>query len=313
MNKIAVIGSMNVDLVSRVPRFLLPGETLQGLSFQVFPGGKGGNQAVAAARLTDEVLMLGKLGDDANGAMYREVLRDSGIIDSCVETEPHTQTGGTVIEVDASTGDNRIIYFPGANMMVDPAQIERHWEELLRYDIFLLQLEIPMDTVAHAIKRLHEAGKIIILDPAPAQPLPHGLLPLVTYVTPNEVELGLLTGLSAKTEQELILAARRLVQMGAPAVIAKAGKLGAYLVTSDSLEHFSGFTVEAVDTTAAGDSFNAGLAAALGQGIDAQNAISYANAVGAISTLSAGAQQAMPSRRAVEDFIHQHNLKGEEQ
>ena len=300
---IAIIGSMNVDLVSRVPRFLLPGETLQGLDFHVYPGGKGGNQAVAAARLTSGVVMLGKLGDDANSQLYRQVFRDNGIISDCVETHAGINTGTAVIEVDTSTGDNRIVYIPGANSFVDRAQVDRHWERLTRCDIFLLQLEIPMDTVRYAIDRLCRAGKTVILDPAPAVALPVGLLGQCDVVTPNEVELALLTGLPAGTPEQMLAAGRQLLKSGVKNVVIKAGRQGAYLVNQETERLFPGFAVKAVDTTAAGDSFNAGLAAALAQGRTLPEAVPYANAVGALSTTAAGAQGAMPTRAQTEDFL----------
>lgn len=300
---IAIIGSMNVDLVSRVPRFLLPGETLQGLDFHVYPGGKGGNQAVAAARLTSGVVMLGKLGDDANSQLYRQVFRDNGIISDCVETHAGINTGTAVIEVDTSTGDNRIVYIPGANSFVDRAQVDRHWERLTRCDIFLLQLEIPMDTVRYAIDRLCRAGKTVILDPAPAVALPVGLLGQCDVVTPNEVELALLTGLPAGTPEQMLAAGRQLLKSGVKNVVIKAGRQGAYLVNQEMERLFPGFAVKAVDTTAAGDSFNAGLAAALAQGRTLPEAVPYANAVGALSTTAAGAQGAMPTRAQTEDFL----------
>ncbi len=300
---IAIIGSMNVDLVSRVPRFLLPGETLQGLDFHVYPGGKGGNQAVAAARLTSGVVMLGKLGDDANSQLYRQVFRDNGIISDCVETHAGINTGTAVIEVDTSTGDNRIVYIPGANSFVDRAQVDRHWERLTRCDIFLLQLEIPMDTVRYAIDRLRRAGKTVILDPAPAVALPEGLLGQCDVVTPNEVELALLTGLPAGTPEQMLAAGRQLLKRGVKNVVIKAGRQGAYLVNQEMERLFPGFAVKAVDTTAAGDSFNAGLAAALAQGRTLPEAVPYANAVGALSTTAAGAQGAMPTRAQTEDFL----------
>ena len=308
--KIAVIGSMNVDLVSRVPRFLLPGETLEGYDFHVYPGGKGGNQAVAASRLTEGVVMLGKLGDDANSLLYWNAFKENGIDASCVQTEKDINTGTAVIEVDTSSGDNRIVYIPGANRRVDISQVEAHWEKLRACDIFLLQLEIPMDTVVYAIKRLHAAGKTVILDPAPAVVLPEGLLPLCDYVTPNEVELSLLTGLPCDTREQRVKAGRRLLEMGVRQVILKAGKQGAFLIRKGEERLFPGFQVKAVDTTAAGDSFNAGLAAALAAGKTVEEAVFYANAVGALSTLGAGAQGAMPTKIQVEDFIKAYE-KGE--
>lgn len=303
MKKIAVIGSMNVDLVSRVPRFLMPGETLRGLDFQVFTGGKGGNQAVAASRLLPGVMMLGKLGDDQNGAIYQRALDDSGIDDRCVETVPGVVNGTTVIEVADDSGDNRIIYFPGANLLVDRAQIDAHFEQLLACDVFLLQLEIPLDTVAYAAEKLHGAGKTVILDPAPAVPLPAGLLKHVDYITPNETELALLTGLDTGSRDHLIEAARKLNRMGAAAVIAKAGADGAYFVKGDELIHAPGFQVKTVDTTAAGDSFNAGFAAGLCRGMAVPKALRFANAVAALSTTGAGAQGAMPAYEAVTAFL----------
>ncbi len=310
MQKIAVIGSMNVDLVSRVPRFLMPGETLRGLDFQVFTGGKGGNQAVAASRLLPDVMMLGKLGDDQNGAIYHRALYDSGIDDRCVETVPGVVNGTTVIEVADDTGDNRIIYFPGANLLVDRAQIDAHWERLLACDVFLFQLEIPLDTVAYAAQKLHDAGKTVILDPAPAVPLEAALLASIDYITPNETELALLTGLDTTGRERLIKAAQRLHQMGAGAVIAKAGADGAYYVRGDEVIHAPGFKVATVDTTAAGDSFNAGFAASLCRGLDLPQALRYANAVAALSTTGAGAQGAMPSHEAVIAFLASYE-KGE--
>ncbi len=302
--KIAIIGSMNVDLVSRVPRFLLLGETLEGFDFHVYPGGKGGNQAVAASRLSPGVMMLGRLGDDANSALYWQAFRDNGIDASCVETERGLNTGTAVIEVDTGSGDNRIVYIPGANKRVDRAQVERHWDRLMGCDIFLMQLEIPLDTVEFSACRLHAARKTVILDPAPAAPLPDTLLHCVDILTPNEVELSLLTGMPAGTAEEIRLAALKMLSMGARAVVVKAGRHGAYLADSRGFRHFPGFLVEAVDTTAAGDSFNAGLAAALSRGMGITEALPYANAAGALSTLGAGAQGAMPTWEQVTGFIN---------
>lgn len=301
--RIAVIGSLNVDLVSRVPRFLLPGETLEGYDFHVFAGGKGGNQAVAASRLTSGVMMLGKLGDDANSALYSQAFEQNGINATCVATAPGINTGTAVIEVDTSTGDNRIIIIPGANRLVDPAYVDAHWQQLLQYDIFLLQLEIPLDTIHHTIRKLKEAGKTIILDPAPARALDAQLLAACDVVTPNEVELGLLTGLPTSTPEQLLAAGRELFKLGVPNVVLKAGRQGAWLINKQGETHFPGFVVQAVDTTAAGDSFNAGLAAALARGLPIQEAVPYANAVGALSTLAAGAQGAMPTTQQVADFL----------
>ncbi|HSK67686.1 MAG TPA: ribokinase [Candidatus Limnocylindria bacterium] len=306
MKGIAVIGSINVDLVSRVPRFLLPGETLEGYDFSVFPGGKGGNQSVAASRLGGRVMLMGKIGDDQNSAVYTKVFADNGIDASCVEVEPGVTTGVAVIEVDVSSGDNRIVYIPGANKRVDPAQVDRHWDRLMACDIFLMQLEIPMETTVHLARRLRAAGKTVILDPAPAVPLPDGLPAMCDYITPNEVELGLLTGMPTATAQERLAAGRRLLAMGARSVVLKAGPQGAYLIGEEGAEHFPGYKVNAVDTTAAGDTFNAAFASALARGLGPREAVPYANAAAALSTLAAGAQGAMPTREQADAFIAQN-------
>lgn len=304
MKRIAVIGSLNVDLVSRVPRFLLPGETLEGLDFHIYTGGKGGNQAVASSRLAKGVMMLAKLGDDANGALYRKVFLENGIDDTCVETVKGVNTGMGIGEVDASSGNNRFVNVPGTNKLVDIAQVDRHWEKLMAYDIFLLQLEIPMETVDYAIRRLHGAGKTVMLDPAPAtMPVAAETLRCVDYLTPNEVELGTLAGMETGSTDKLMEAALALHQKGVKTIVVKAGKRGAFLARGGSVRHFPAFVVEAVDTTAAGDSFNAGLASALSKGMEVEEAIKYANAAGALSTLKTGAQSALPDWEQVEAFI----------
>ena len=307
---IAVIGSLNVDLTSRVPRFLLPGETLQGLDFHTYAGGKGGNQAVAAARLREGVMMLGKLGDDTNSAVYWKAFSENGIDASCVMTEKGINTGIAVIEVDASTGNNRIILTPGANARVDAAQIDLNWDSISACDVFLLQLEIPLETNVHAIRRLRAAGKTIILDPAPAVPLPAEMLRMCDILTPNEVELAMLTGLPCETEEQMLKAGRELLASGVKKVVLKAGRRGAYLFEEGRAIRSPGFSVKAVDTTAAGDSFNAGLAAGLSDGMPIEDALRYANAVAALSTLGYGAQAAMPTRQEAEDFI-KANEKGD--
>ncbi|NLZ87873.1 MAG: ribokinase [Clostridiales bacterium] len=303
MKKIAVIGSMNIDLVSRVPAFLKPGESIRGLDYQVFHGGKGGNQAIAAARLGANVMMLAKVGPDAGGAAYTASMQDAGINVSCVEQTDSTNTGTAIIEVDAGSGDNRIVYHPGANLLVDTEQIDSHWQQLMAYDIFLLQLEIPLDTVQYAMEKLTAAGKTVILDPAPAAPLNRAMLSSPSYLTPNETELAILTGMPSDTPENIGQAGRALLKLGAKAVIVKAGKQGAFYIDDAGVRHAQGFRVDPVDTTAAGDSFNAGFAAALSHSMPLDEALRYANAVGALSTLGAGAQSAMPTVQAVAQFI----------
>ena len=302
MPSIGVLGSLNVDLTISLPRFHQPGETIHGTDFQVFTGGKGGNQAVAAAKLGVQTLMMGKLGADQNGDTYRKVMRNLGIAQDTVLTVEGTPSGVALIEVDA-TGENRIALVPGANYAVNRDMVDALFPSLLKCDILLMQLEIPMDTVEYAAQKWKAAGKPLLLDPAPAVPLGPDLLGAVSYLTPNETELQILTGMATDTEERVEKAARALLAQGVRCVIAKLGARGAMLVDSNQAVIVPGFSVNAVDTTAAGDSFNAGFAAALMEGKTPLEAVRFANAVAAISTTGMGAQSAMPNRAQVEAFL----------
>lgn len=302
VKKICVIGSLNIDLTIRLPRFHAPGETITGEAFDTYAGGKGGNQAVAAARLGTDVLMVGKLGEDSNGAFYRKAMEDNRVDASGVEAARGVPSGVALIEVDAR-GENRIAVVQGANALVDTAQIDRLMPKLLLYDIFLFQLEIPLDTVIYAAERLHRHGKLIIIDPAPAMPLPDSLLSSVDYITPNEGELALLTGLPTGSYDQVIEASRQLTARGARAVLAKMGARGAAYIDVSADFASPGIKVAAVDTTAAGDSFNAGFAVALANDMPIREAMRFANCVGALSTQGAGAQQAMPAMAQVREFL----------
>ncbi len=293
-----MIGSLNIDLTIRLPHFHAPGETIMGNSFNTYMGGKGGNQAVAAALLGSDVLMVGKVGKDGYGDLYRKELHAKGIDDSCVESAPETATGVALIEVD-TRGDNRIAIAPGANALVDREQIDRAMPTLLQYDFFMFQLEIPMDTVCYAAERLHGHGKRVVLDPAPAVPLPDSIYRNVDYITPNAVELAMLTGMPVGSRAEAEAAGRCLIQRGAKAIIAKLGGDGCLYIGKEEAIHAHGFSVKVVDTTAAGDSFNAGLTVALASGMDIRQALRLANAAGALSATGEGAQQAMPTMEKV--------------
>ncbi|MDR3050326.1 MAG: ribokinase [Oscillospiraceae bacterium] len=294
MKRICVVGSLNVDFTIILPRFHAPGETISGSDFAVYTGGKGGNQAVALGRLGADVAMAGRIGDDENGSLYRRILRQERVRDDFVSV-CDTPTGVALIEVDARTGDNRIALFSGANAQVDAAFIDRLWPALSAYDIFLMQFEIPMPTVLHAAEKIAGLGKTLIVDPAPAQPLPEALRRCAAYITPNETELALITGMPIGDQAQAQAAAQALCAQGARGVVAKLGAAGALLVTPEGAQHVPGFAVRAVDTTAAGDSFNAGFAFALAQGKSPLEATVFANAVGALSTTAMGAQAAMPS------------------
>lgn len=302
MSKLCVIGSLNTDLVARVARFPAPGETLRGASFATFPGGKGANQAVAAARLGAVVCLVGKLGEDAYGRSYLDHLKLEKVDISGLTLQPGVSSGVALIMIDES-GENTIVVVPGANSEVDSGYLRLHEPLLESHDLFLLQLEIPLDTVIRACRLLHHAGKRVILDPAPAISVPPEIYEYVDILTPNEHELETLTGMRSETLQEAIRAAAHLIEAGAKTVVVKRGRAGAVVVTAEGSNEVRGFEVSAVDTTGAGDAFNGGLAVALSEGMDTAAAVRFANAVGALTTTAVGAQSAMPRRAEVEKML----------
>lgn len=293
MKKCAVIGSINMDMVLSVPRFPAAGETLTGGNFQTVPGGKGANQAVALGRLGAPVRMAGRVGDDAFGRRYLDHFRRNGVDVRAVDAVAGTATGVADILVNAA-GENCIVIAPGANGLCDLEWLDRALEATADCEIFLLQLEIPLDTVAEAVRRLRKMGKTILLDPAPAVPLPENVLSAVDFLTPNETELKAVTsGLPEDVGIEERV--RHLVGGSGRVVVHKRGADGAYIGTRDGIEHVPGFSVRAVDTTAAGDTFNAGLAAGLAMGWPLRDAVRLANAAGALAVTAYGAQEGMPS------------------
>lgn len=309
MQKICVIGSLNMDLVVSVDRFPQPGETLLGKEFETFPGGKGANQGVAAGRLQSGVRMIGKVGDDIFGERIIKNMRDNGVVTAGLAIESGTPSGIAVIEVDGS-GENHIVIIPGANEKVNKDFLESSIDLLLENDIFLLQLEIPLLSVIFLAQKLWQFGKTVILDPAPAKRLPEEVFASVDYLTPNEKEISLLAERSVEDENDMENAARDLLDKGVGCVIIKAGKKGAYVIQkSKAMIHVPGFPVHAVDTTGAGDSFNAGLAVSLSRGRGLIESVKYANAVGALSTTAKGAQNAMPTDAQVLTFLKLHGCE----
>lgn len=302
MKKICVFGSLNVDMTLFVPRFNLPGETLTGTGMEIFTGGKGGNQAVACARLGAPVKMIGCLGDDANGAMYRDVMVKEGVDVSGLQICTGITSGVAFIEV-VPEGENRIALAVGANGRVTPEFARAHESEIAECGVYMTQLENPLEAIIEGMRLARKNGLQVVLDPAPARPLPDEIFALCDVVTPNETELSILTGMATETIEDAVTAARTLIQRGAKLVLNKRGAAGVLLVTADDYRMIPGFKVAAVDTTAAGDSFNAGLAVGLADGLAIDDAIRLANATGALSTTKAGAQAAMPSRAQAEALI----------
>lgn len=291
--KICVLGSLNIDLTVSMERFHQPGETVTGLDFNTFTGGKGGNQAVAAARLGGDVYMVGCVGNDAHGDLYLNTLKEEGVNTRFVEKTDEVATGVALIEVEQS-GENRIVVVPGANHAVTTDLVSRSLEAITDSGVMLLQLETPVESVTHAAAIAKRNGLKVILDPAPVRPFSDALYLLCDYITPNETELTALTGLPADTEEDAIFACSKLIKRGVKAVLHKRGAKGAMLVTKDGARMFPGFRVDAVDTTAAGDTFNAGFAVGLAMDMPVDDAVRLANAAGALSTTAMGAQGAMP-------------------
>lgn len=303
---ILIFGSINMDLVARTPRLPLPGETLTGHQFTTVPGGKGANQAIAAARLGVPTQITGRVGGDSFGQALLESLQASGVDRSLVRVDESTSSGIAVIEVD-DAGENHIIIIPGANGQVDCTDVERMQPLLPQAKALLLQLEIPMAAVVAAAQAAQTAGVTVILDPAPAQSeLPDELYNAVDILTPNQVEASQLVGFSVKDAETATTAAGILRQRGVGTVIVKLGSQGTLCATADETIWTPAFQVQAVDTTAAGDAFNGGFAAALAEGLSLQQAVDWGTAIAALSVTKAGAQPSMPHRAEVEAFLAQH-------
>ena len=296
---IVVIGSINMDLVLRVPRMPLPGETLTGGAFRTIPGGKGANQAVACARLSgkvaaggQQVAMVGCVGDDAFGATLRAALVGDGIIDSHIITLPGVASGIASILVD-DNGQNSIVIAGGANDLLSPAHIDAAKELIEQADIVVLQLETPMATVVHAIKLARSLGKTVVLNPAPAASLPAGVLELVDYLIPNEIEAAMLAGVSPDGADVQALAAA-LQKLGSDNVIITLGSKGVHAALYGGDFTFPAEVVQAVDTTAAGDTFIGGFVAGLASGMDEAEAIQQGQRAAAWSVTKPGAQTSIP-------------------
>ena len=292
---IAVLGSANMDVVTEVPRIPGPGETVLGRSVSRYPGGKGANQAVAAARLGATVTFFGKVGGDVFGEELLAGLRDADVNVTNVEATSDYSTGLASILVD-DAGENAIAYVPGANATVDTDYVDRHFDELCTGDVLLLQFEIPQDVIAHVLKRLPPERPLVIVDPAPAQDISTLPLERIDFLTPNRHEL-----LALAHKEDITSAAQSLLAQGVRAIICKDGKNGAHLFTGSDTVSYPAPEVLVVDTTAAGDAFNGALACAITR-LPLGEAIQWANLVAALSTMKAGAQPSLPRLDAVEVF-----------
>ncbi|WP_223532639.1 ribokinase [Pseudomonas sp. GL-RE-20] len=299
--KVVVIGSLNMDLVTRAPRLPKGGETLIGESFTTVSGGKGANQAVAAARLGAQVSMIGCVGSDAYGEALRGALLAEQIDCQAVSTVEGS-SGVALIVVDDSS-QNSIVIVPGANGALTAEAIDRFDSVIRAADVLICQLEVPDASVGHALKRGRELGKTVILNPAPAsRPLPADWYASIDYLIPNESEASALSGLSVDSLETAQAAATRLIALGAGKVIITLGAQGSLFADGLRFEHFPAPAVKAVDTTAAGDTFVGGFAAALAAGNDEAQAIRFGQVAAALSVTRAGAQPSIPALSDVQAF-----------
>ena len=307
--KIVVVGSSNMDLVVKSPRIPAKGETILGGDFIMTPGGKGANQAVAAAKLGAEVYFVAKLGDDIFGRQSLSNFHKVGIHTDYVVQTKEAPSGVALITVD-DAGDNVIVVAPGANLKLSPEDVKKAQSVIALSGAVVAQLEVPLETVEFAARLANEAGVPFILDPAPAQKLSPEFLQMVDVLTPNETEAEILTGIKVTDEKSALAAAKDLLGRGVKAVILTMGAKGYLLVTKDGAEFVLSVKVDAVDATAAGDAFTGSLAVGLAQGKTLRDAALFANHVAALSVTKMGAQSSMPDAEQVENFIRQKSAQG---
>lgn len=298
---ITVVGSFVMDMVARMDRFPQAGETLIGQSIRYFPGGKGANQCISAARLGGRVQMVGMLGQDANGAQFRQILEDSGIGDQYVYS-CDLPTAVAQVQINGE-GQNRIVVIPSANHAFGFAELDQMDLLLRQSQMVVLQLEMRLDVTLEIIRRCYGYGVPVMLNPAPAVPLDGEILGMVTYLTPNETELAILSGMPTDTLQQQVSAARHLNELGVRTCIATLGDKGALVSAADGHFVVPAYRVKAVDTVAAGDSFNGALAVALTEGKPMAEAVQFANAMAALTVQEYGAIPSLHTRSQVEAFM----------
>jgi ribokinase len=306
--KIVVVGSSNMDLVVKSHRIPSKGETILGGDFIMTPGGKGANQAVAAAKLGAEVYFVAKLGDDIFGRQSLSNFQKVSVHTEYIEQTKEAPSGVALITVD-DTGDNVIVVAPGANLKLSPEDVKKAQSAITSSGAVATQLEVPLETVEFTARLANDAGVPFILDPAPAQKLSDEFLGMVDVLTPNETEAEILTGIKVTDENSAMIAAKDLLGRGVKAVILTMGSKGFVLATKDGAQFVPSVKVDAVDATAAGDAFTGSLAVGLAQGKNLKDSALFANYVAALSVTKMGAQSSMPDAGQAENFIKQNPLK----
>jgi ribokinase len=301
-SRVVVVGSSNTDMVINVPHLPKPGETIMGGRFAVAGGGKGANQAVAAARAGGSVDFIARIGADTFGDAALKAWRQDGIGVDLVVRDPSSPSGVALIFVD-SAAENCIAVAPGANDLLTPADIDRGRSAIAAAGIMLVQLEVPVETVRHALIAARASGTRTILNPAPARPLDQAILSAVSIITPNETEAELLTGVRVVDDASAERAATQLLERGPDTVIITVGSRGAYVATATIRKLVAGFPVTPVDTVAAGDVFNGALSVALAEQRSLIDSIRFGNAAAAISVTRHGAQPSAPRRVEIERLL----------
>ncbi len=294
---IVVVGSLNIDLVVRTLHYPQPGETIFGSEFSTFPGGKGANQAVAAARLGGKVKLIGKVGSDAHGDALMQALARDRVDTTFVLHDLQAPTGVAMITVD-STGQNTIVVVVGANENLTPEDIVMAEEHFVGARLLLVQLESPLPAIAQAVKLAKKYGAQVILNPAPAHPLQPGLLDHIDYLIPNQLELSVLAEMVDRAS-----AINYLRDQGIPSIIVTLGGDGVLIVDDLGEAYLHAYQVEVIDTTAAGDAFIGAFAVALSEGASTLRAAEWGNAAGALAVTKAGAQPSLPTRDILEHLV----------
>ncbi len=303
MTKIVVVGSLNMDLVVQVPNIPKPGETVLGVNFATFPGGKGANQAVAAARLGASVTMIGQVGDDTYGEMLVGNLASEGVNTETISIDENNATGVAMITVDEH-GQNSIAVASGANFTLTAEDIQSAWEKIGEIDILVMPLETPIETIFKAAELARDQNVPVVLNPAPARSLDPDLLSMVDVIVPNEHEVLQIAGYVDSGNTSVEDAARTMINLGVNAVVITLGGNGVMIVDNNpGVMTIPSIKVDVLDTTAAGDSFVAALAVGLVEGKSLRDACYFANAAGAITVTRMGAQPSLPTRAELTEFL----------
>ncbi len=298
---VLVVGSSNMDLVVTVKKFPDPGETIFGNRFEMFPGGKGANQAVCAARLGCKTTFIGKMGNDNFNEKLSQTMIESGVDLSNLFVDQKEHTGTALITVEGS-GQNQIIVISGSNMKLTPEDIESKSFLFEEAAVVLTQLEIPIETVMKTAILAKQNDSLFILNPAPAASLPEDLFPLIDFITPNENELELLTGIAIRDDNSIEQAAKRLLRKGIKNVIVTLGNRGCMLINESTTKIYPVVKVNVIDSTAAGDAFNGALASSLSEEHSIDEAIEFANKVASVAVTRMGAQSSLPYIDEIKDF-----------